>query len=546
MSADWASIFLPVGLVMLVRLLPAWFWPTFTSDAGYHLLMRREIRNNGFRIPRKLTPCVFDEQVTYPWLYHQWIAFLPETWLRRVPALPSAVIDGCHAALAYLGGAWLATSLGHPGAAPQAGFWSAILFGINPALLAHGLGPRAYEMTPRPLGELFFSMLMLAAIWAAQGGGVAGWVVSALAGGALLLSSKFAAQVLAFFVPLLALVPGFHAVAWMLPASFVTAMLLSRGRYFHVLRGQIVHLRWYRRKQQYATEMISGRNRWREIQQIGSAICEHGLFSREVVRSLGRAYTTNTYLLALSRGGLFLVLLFICTWTDPRCTGMDLGAFPSLCLLAWAFIWVFPFVLTSMRHYRFLGEAERYAEYGILPAAILVGVGLAIAPPSAARAVVLLLYALSAVGVVGHAWAINARASRTETRDRDELVDALRKLPAGSTLLGIPAMHVLAPVAFRLPHRYADITTDGVQLIGLIENRFQDYPWPKPDWEMWRSLGVDYVVTFSPEFLRATRPSLPYDRIPLELAYANPSYRVYAYSGDAGLGEKMIDAATGL
>ena len=107
-------------------------------------------------------------------------------------------------------------------------------------------------------------------------------------------------------------------------------------------------------------------------------------------------------------------------------------------------------------------------------------------------------------------------------------------------------MQVLAPVASRLPHRYMDITTDGCAVIRMVEERFRGYPWPKPDWEMWRALGVDYVVTFSPEFLRATRPRLPYDRIPLKLAYANPSYRVYAYSDDAGLGEKKIDAATGL
>ena len=104
MLAESIWLFVAIAAILLVRLLPAWLWPTFTSDAGFHLLMRREIRRNRFRVPRKLEPCLFDERVSYPWLYHQLIAFLPESWLRRVPALPSAIIDGCHAALAYWGG----------------------------------------------------------------------------------------------------------------------------------------------------------------------------------------------------------------------------------------------------------------------------------------------------------------------------------------------------------------------------------------------------------------------------------------------------------
>ncbi|HPA06113.1 MAG TPA: hypothetical protein PLB67_16910, partial [Candidatus Hydrogenedentes bacterium] len=97
MLAESIWLFVAIAAILLVRLLPAWLWPTFTSDAGFHLLMRREIRRNRFRVPRKLEPCLFDERVSYPWLYHQLIAFLPESWLRRVPALPSAIIDGCHA-----------------------------------------------------------------------------------------------------------------------------------------------------------------------------------------------------------------------------------------------------------------------------------------------------------------------------------------------------------------------------------------------------------------------------------------------------------------
>ena len=302
------SIWLPVALslVLLLRLLPAWRWPTFTSDAGFHLLMRREIRANGFRVPRKLKPCLFDERVGYPWFYHQLIALLPEAWLRRVPALPSAIIDGLHALLAGWGAHGLATALGHPEAAARAGLWGVLFFGVNPALLAHGLGPRAYEVTPRPLGELLFSAAMLAAVWAAASGNWVGWTVASLAGGLLLLSSKFAAQVLMFFIPLLAFLPGFHAAWGVLPGALVAALALSGGRYGDVLRGQWIHLRYYRRKLQYSFSVVADLNRWREFRVVWGVLRERGPFSGTFCRALARLYATNTYLLLLLRGPVFL------------------------------------------------------------------------------------------------------------------------------------------------------------------------------------------------------------------------------------------------
>ena len=186
--------------------------------------------------------------------------------------------------------------------------------------------------------------------------------------------------------------------------------------------------------------------------------------------------------------------------------------------------------MTSSRHFRFLGEAERYAEYAICPASILAAAGLALGPFTVPLAGLLLLYLACLAGILGQVWTIQARLASRGVCDRRELMAALEQLPPGTTLLGIPAMQVLAPVSFRLPHRYADITTDAPALIRMIEERFVGYPWPKPDWEMWRAAGVEYVVTLSPDYLRTNRPGLPYDRIPLRRVYSNPTYQIYAYA----------------
>lgn len=518
-------------LVLGVRLVPSWLNPLTGSDDGFHLLLRREIRRNGFRVPGKLDVCLLDQRLTYPWLYHQVIAFLPESWLRHIPALPSAIIDGVHSLLAFYAGGWLASTLRFPDCAPWAGFLSALLFGVNPALLAQGMGPRAYHATPRPFGELLFSLSVFSGVLAIYHASW-GWALfSAMAGGAMLLSSKFAAQVMLFFVPFLALVPGMAVLLLLVPASFIAALLFSRGRYLEIFRGQIAHLRYFRRTLQYTFSPVVGRNSWSGIERIWSAIRAQGLMSKATMRAVGYVYATNSYLLALSRGGLYLVWFILCGTSAFRAI-LHIGQPPVVGLAAWALAWILPFVLTSTKHVRFLGEAERYAEFSVLPVAVLVGTGLAVTSFSALVGIVLGLYALCAAGVIGYAWAVDARANQNKHDARAQLLDFLKTLPSKSLLLGVPAMQVLCPLASLLPHRYADITTDGAQWEDIIERRFDGYPWPKPDWNMWRELGVQYVVTYAPEYLRQHRPSLPYSQIPLRLIYVNPDYRVYAYEGE--------------
>ena len=512
---------------MFVRIWPSVRHPVIGSDEGFHLLMRREIRRNRFLVPAKMWPCLFDNRVGYPWFYHQSIALIPESTLRRMPGLPSGIIDGLHGLLACAASYWLTQEAGYADRALWAGLVGGLLFGINPALLAHGMGPRAYSVTPRPFGELLFSAALFCGLLAIHQSSWLWGVTAAFAGGCMLLSSKFAAQVLLFFAPLLALLPGYAAMALLLPASLLSAMILSRGRYWDILKGQWVHLRWYRTKAQYQLMMVAQRNAWADFGEVGSIIRQRGILSRDVLRALGRMYTTNTYLLVLSRGGLFLVFLLLLVSRGPgEFLFNDIAMVTGL--LGWAFIWLVPFMLTSTRHFRFMGEAERYCEYSILPVAILTGVLLTTSPWNLFVIVLLSLYIVSTFAVIGHAWIIHARTGQKRTREKGELVDFLQSLPEKSALLGIPAMHVLAPVASQLDHRFADLITDGVEFVKMFEDRCEGYPWPKPDWDMWKSYGVQYVVTSNPEGLRRGRPSLHYDFANLRLEFSNASYHVYA------------------
>ncbi|HOW96289.1 MAG TPA: hypothetical protein P5567_03570 [Kiritimatiellia bacterium] len=514
-------LLLVLAAVLTARLWPSWRHPQIGSDAGFHLLLRREIRRGGFRPPARLEACLFDRTVGYPWLYHQFIALFPESWLRRLPALPSALADAAQTGLVFLAGRALAGRFA-PGADPAwTGFVCAALYGLNPAMLAHGVGPRAFEITPRPFGELLFTISLGSALLAAYLSSWAWAAVSVLAGAGVLLSSKFAVQVMLFFMPLLSFLPGLHRL-WLVPlASLPVALALSAGRYRHVLRGQVRHLDYFRRKLQYTFGTVANRNRWQDVRLLAATVRGHGLFSRAAASAASDFYFHNTYLQMATRGVLFLLLAVLCAGGSFR------GILLYRWLLGWAWVWVLPFLLTSWRHARFLGEAERYAGYSIAPAALLVGLGLVSRPVSGLLAAGLVLYALVTIVIFAHALRSHARSAGLVRDARRELAGFLGGLPAGAVLLGAPEELVLGPVASLLPHRFADIMADMDLFVEKLEHHCDGYPWPRADWAFWRAAGVQYVVARHPDEIRAVRPDLKYDFASLERLFSNDAYDVY-------------------
>lgn len=515
-------LFLAIALVLAVRLWPSWRNPVIGPDAGTHLLLRREVRKNGFRAPRKLEPCLFDRRLEYPWLYHQFIALFPESWLLRLPALPSALMDGAHTALVFFAARRLGQNF-FPDVNPVLGAGlAALLYGLNPALLARGIGPRAYEITSRPFGEFLFTASLGCALLAFHTGAPAWAAGAVLAGAGVFLSSKFALQAMMFFAPALSLLPGLGWL-WLLPAaSFLVALLLSGGRYYYVLRGQIRHLTYYMKKLQYTFGVTSDRNRWQDVSRLMNALRVQGLFSR----AAADFYFGSTYLQMMARGVIFLLLVVLLAG-GPAMGGADPGARHLRWLVGWAFVWIIPFLLTSWRHARFLGEAERYAEFSVAPAAMLAGLLLWRGTRPLPAQILLALLAVSALCTLAHAVWSAARETERYRACRHELAEFLKTLPAGSVLLGIPQFMALGPIAYLLPHRYADITFDMKNQVYAYEHHNEGFPWPKPDWAFWRAAGVQYLVALQPSEIQAQRPGLNYDFGSLELLFSNGTYCVF-------------------
>lgn len=436
-------------------------------------------------------PLLLDERLTYPWGFHWALALLPESWLRRCPPLASAITDSLHAALVVWLTAQLAPRIGAGIDPVSAGLLAGLLFATAPAFLVVGFGPRSYEVTPRPFGELLYSLSIAAALVHLLDGGAAGAVVAVAAGGLLLLSSKFAAQVLVFCTPFMALVMGEWHLVLLLPLSAAAAMLLSGGAYRWVLHAQLVHLGFYRRRMQYEHPVLQSRNRGRDLMRAAWQLLRQ-LGDREAWRTFIRLAEGHTFLQFLLRNVLWCGLIALLAFSIfPPWRGEVRDW--QVALVAWAAAPLLPFVVTSLRDFRFLGEAERYPEYGIAPVSILAAIGL-LSIDALSRGWLLAAYVFTLVPAFLYTYSrLRWNSRRLDTGALDELVGWLRTRPAGTIILSLP-WHVAFQVMADLEHRYL-VGLDAARWCRDYDELFEGYPWPATDLEAWRSdFGAELVV----------------------------------------------------
>ena len=516
-----AALVIVAGVTAALRILPGLRWRYRGMDAGAHLLLRRQIRRHRMRLRIEGWPLVLDKRFTYPWAFHWLLAILPESWLRKVPPLPSAICDVFHAALVV----WLASHLA-PLVVPSVdadavGLMAGLLFGTSPALLVAGFGPRAYEVTPRPFGELIYTAMMTGALVYLIEGSAWSLAVALLASGLLLLSSKFAAQVLLFCTPVMALLGGDGRLLLLLPAALLVALGLSAGGYWWILRTQWIHLRHYRRTLQYEHPVLARRNRGRALMRaLGAALGAPRDRARWI--SLIQLAEGHTFLQFLLRNVLLCGVVLLCV-AGLLPQGSGAGASWVAWLLAWTLAPLAPFLLSSMRDFRFLGEAERYPEYAITPASILAGASLFLFPANS-RALTLAAYVATLILAETYTIArMRWNARRQRTRSLDELVAYLAELPATTVTVPLPWL-----LAFQIAPEVSCAFVSAIDASVWCEddNRvFASYPWLRPEVSEWpRKYGASLILVDRAAL--QTSPAPDYDFTALELAFENDEFRV--------------------
>lgn len=508
-------------------------WRLPSSDSIYHRLLVRELRANSGRMPNKIRQFLLDKRQSYPWLYHRVLAFWPEVALERRPELPSAVIDVVHVFLVVLLSARVAAVLGAgPVGCGLAAIVAGICFATSPALLAVGIGPRSYEITARPFGELLVTICLASTgEWLYTDHSV--WLVlGVVAGASAMMASKFALQVLVFFLPVLGLAMGRNELLLLIPAQLLTALLLSRGRYLHVLIGQLSHLHFYATKLQWRFSLLQSRNNLGLLCRAIAGLVRTGGQDRNAQRALALAFEQNTFLQMILRNVILygVIVVFLIR------TGGNIGAEAAngswtKYLLAWVVASLVAWFATSFRPLYFLGEAERYPEYAWGAASVLFGL-LALTDPDMMLvfASLHLLTLMSVVAYMAIRYRFALAALKQELIRQDDLINYLNQLQHEQVVLPIPMAGLGFDIAFRTTHNVL-LATDC-----QVWNRYGDkifaqdgrYPYPNENIDWWRQTHGMNLMVIRKAYLAPERHPPSYPTTGLTVCYENLDYVVWA------------------
>ena len=335
-----------------------------SSDGYFHLLMARAIRQEKHRIPPVIPRALASHRFTYPFLYHWLLSFVPERSIPVAERYSSAFVD----ALLVLGSYELSRRIAGQCMgvlqADEIAAWTALALAVSPALLRVSGGPRAYNGSPRPLGQLMFLAFMGGQILYDLEAEPIWLILSTLAIVPLSISSKFANQVVVITSIMLA-VAGKFAILPSALAGYVLAGAVTRGAAWRVLRGQLGHSLFYRKHVQ--REYLAGRSLVHYVRS----------FLRSCYISLRRPWQLILWFfreshpvhLIVSAFPHLLLLAYVLYWsgTQSPIGNDDIAS----ALLPWCLAALASTAIITLPWFLFLGEAERYLEYTLFPQMLL-------------------------------------------------------------------------------------------------------------------------------------------------------------------------------
>ena len=360
-SADTGHLFLIVLIAIVTRSLPRFICPDARgNDAYYHLHAAQRIKLNRYRIPHTLELYALPGIYDYPPLLHYVWALFPESWHLQVERFSSAIVDAIYASMVYLVSIYLATGLNASNDISSRALCITILFLMSPALTSVGTGPRAYQGTPRPLGELFFFLSFSATLLYKYESDPLMLLLAGFCGALLLLTSKFGAQVFFFFH---LIVIGYYRELEFLIIPFLSiafSFLLSKGYYRIIARGHWEHCRYYRNAIVKRFYLVTNKNRWTDLKNLLTNLVKNPVAAARTL------LMDNTYLIMLIQHPQLFYIPFVWKTIDGSA-----GLIQTF-LAMWIFAGLIIFILTSLKPFLFLGEAERYLEYVLFPQLFLI------------------------------------------------------------------------------------------------------------------------------------------------------------------------------
>lgn len=399
------------------------------GDAMTHLVAIDLVRRNGHRIPGDTAQFLCSTGFDYPAVFHKILSYIPRQWLERGEWLLSPGFEAVHAVLIYLAAWFVLSHSGADEAARGLALIAASGWALTPLLTRNPR--RGSVIGERCFGYIFgHAFLFCLAMLSASSNML--WIIpAALAFTIGAASSKFALQAMTFVALAFAAIRVDPLPVIALAVSGVAAIVLSAGYVIRVVSGTVNHSRFYRSflvhihdyTRSFSTKDLKAgawlllRGRWREAS---------ASFRRHPIHRLPALVPW-----------LFTFVLFV-IFTDA-----DSPLIAAL--VAWILAAFLVTALTATDSFKFLGEAERYMEFALLP---LVTLSVMIPPPVGPTA----LFAVMAYSLyqLGRVYATPLRVS-SATPETVDLARWFAGRPA-ATIMTVPG-RLCYPLVYGTAHR---------------------------------------------------------------------------------------------
>jgi hypothetical protein len=320
------------------------------GDAMTHLVAIDIVRRNGHRIPRDTPQFLCSTGYDYPGLFHKLLSYIPRKLLERGEWLMSPGFEGLHAALVYLGAWFLMTELGTGAGARGAAFLVAAGWAITP-LLTHN-PRRGSVIGERCFGYIWGHVFLFCTIVATVKGDWLWAIPAVLAFAIATASSKFALQAMGFVTLAFAALRLDPMPVAILAIAAAASVLLSLGYVLTVVAGTLNHSRFYHsflvRVHDYTRSFST-----RDLRQ-GLLLLLRGR-RREAMAAFRRHPVHRL------PGLVPWTFPFIAAWIVLPSGGTESA------LIQWTLATMIVTAATASDTLKFLGEAERYMEFALLP-----------------------------------------------------------------------------------------------------------------------------------------------------------------------------------
>jgi hypothetical protein len=300
------------------------------GDAFFHLLISKSIKRNRWKYPSSLEKVIFDEgekkynYLAYPPLLHYIIAVFPFKSFLSLSKILNLFLLSILGSLAAL----VAYNFSQ-------NFMISIL-AVFVALFSMAVFELETMFTPRPLGLLFYSLLLYSIIFFSPS--VILFLVATFLVSLIVLTHKFATQILLFTILPYAILFNEPYLILCLAFGFLLAVLLTKGSSLKVFKEHISWLYFYSRHP------------------------PHYSYSYKLKRTLAR---NPWYLLFFVA---FLSVLFL---------NSSLLDSLMIKMIFWALLPLIVALIVTIPKLTFLGEDYRYIEYSIVPVAVIGTISMA-------------------------------------------------------------------------------------------------------------------------------------------------------------------------